>query len=153
MFSVFFMVGNISCGLKGDTKFSLFTDLPIEGWVATEPVTFDVSAFDSIPGNHTYLSIRHGNDYEYRNLWLFVDYISHDGKVLTDTINCEFADAEGHWYGGGFGSTYEYTCEIKPLIAKSQLNKIVVWQAMRQDTITDLINIGIRLDDKKDTLK
>ena len=130
-----------------DNYFSDFRSIPEEGWIAAEPLSFDTGELDSlyIDNSKLLLTIRHDNDYPYRNLWMFVDYISRDGEVKTDTVECKMADVYGNWYGDGFGSTYEFVKELQPKSDMKRLSRLVVWQAMRDDTVPGISDVGIAL--------
>ncbi|MDD2960868.1 MAG: gliding motility lipoprotein GldH [Muribaculaceae bacterium] len=130
-----------SCSSK-HTYYSDFIDIPKSGWLANEPITFDIADSLNYDGLNV-LTIRHDNFYNYRNLWLFIDYIAINKEIKRDTLELKLADIYGNWYGNGFGSTYEFNIYLKPLFKANQLKRIVVWQAMRDDTLSNIINIGL----------
>ena len=130
-----------------DNYYSDFKNIPDGEWLAGEPLYFEAGALDSLyqENSKLLLTVRHDNTYPYRNLWLFVDYISRDGKIKTDTVECQMADVYGNWYGDGFGSSFELVQELKPASRMDELNHVVVWQAMREDTIPGISDVGIAL--------
>ena len=93
-----------------------------------------------------YLTLRHNGDYAYRNLWLFVSYTGADGEQKTDTVNCELADEFGRWSGGGWGSYYQQELLLDDcfrFVGKEQV--VTIQQAMRDDRIRGISDIGIRI--------
>lgn len=134
----------ISC-TKNRTTYSSFVDFKDMEWPVKSPVRFDVTAFDSISGDNLLLTVRHSNDYPYRNLWLFIDLIDERGQIKTDTANITLADISGRWYGNGFGAIYELTLPLRLNSNLHRLKNVVISQGMRDDTIKGIINIGITL--------
>lgn len=138
----------ISCEYAG-TCYNDFKTIPDGKWLAGEPVEFANLPFDSIAtGQNTLkLNIRHDNNYPYRNLWLFIDYIDDKKNRHTDTVEYQLSDIYGKWDSRGFGSVYEFSAPIKPNGTDlNQIKSIVVWQGMRCDTLTGISEIGISLD-------
>lgn len=104
---------------------------------------------DSAASYDITLGIRHDNYYPYRNLWLFVDYIGNDTLIRRDTVECMMANEYGSWYGSGFGTSYQFEKKIKSGIKPADARHIVVWQGMRDDTVTHIENIGITITRNK----
>ncbi|WP_010526177.1 gliding motility lipoprotein GldH [Thermophagus xiamenensis] len=46
-------------------------------------------------------SFVHNNDYPYSNLWLFINVLSPDGHMQTDTMEFFVAEPTGEWIGKG----------------------------------------------------
>ena len=72
--------GLVGRGDGDDNRFSAFTDLPGEGWFYTDHLEFVPDTLrDSLVSRGTMLiSVRHGKDYLYRNLWLEISYADTD---------------------------------------------------------------------------
>lgn len=45
--------------------------------------------------------LRHGEDYPFSNLYLFVELEYPNGKTLLDTLECPLGAPDGQWYGEG----------------------------------------------------
>jgi gliding motility-associated lipoprotein GldH len=78
------------------------------GWAATDTVVFEVTVNDTLSPVDVVISVRHGGDYLYANLFLFVGIQSPDGVNLRDTVELVLADPRGKWRGDGFGNLRHY---------------------------------------------
>ncbi len=88
----------------------------------------------------------HDNDYRYRNVWFFIDYMSPDSSVVTDTVNCVLADTYGRWYGGGWGSYYQYEQRLKEGVRlDSGRYEVRVAQGMRERNLKGIAAVGVRV--------
>lgn len=126
------------------SSYSDFKEIPETGWSKSAPYYFTPEYNDSTATYNLSISIRHDNYYQYRNLWLFVDYFAtNDSVAHRDTINCEIADKFGNWHSAGFGTAYQYEHLLKSSFSPNDISHIVVWQGMRVDTIKHISDIGI----------
>lgn len=131
-----------------DSRINQFHTLSENQWIAGEPVLFLNMPFDSVMTSSDSLTIylRHLNNYPYRNLWLFIDYISNDNSVYTDTVEFELADIYGKWQSKGFGTLYEFSAPIAPSKTNIRnVKSISVWHGMRCDTLAGVSELGISL--------
>ncbi len=139
-----------SCG-QGDV-YNEFNSLPKNGWFKRDVQRFTAAVPDKSQPYKLYLSIRHDGEYAYRNLWLFVSYMGDNGQMRTDTVNCELADEFGRWTGAGWGSYYQREILLNDHFTfsggKEQL--FTVQQAMRDDRIRGVTNVGIRITSHED---
>lgn len=138
----------MACNIS-DSRINQFHSLPENQWIVGEPVLFLNMPFDSVmaPSDSLTIYLRHLNNYPYRNLWLFIDYISNDNSVYTDTVEFVLADIYGKWQSKGFGALYEYSAHIAP--SKTNIRDvkgISVWHGMRCDTLVGVSELGISLN-------
>lgn len=120
--------------------------IPTHGWHIEEPLTFNIEN----PAPQTCdieLFIRHTTQYNYRNLWLFVEHTTPDSTITTDTINITLANKYGKWEGGGWGSHHqvEYPLYSK-LPLDSGMHTIKITQGMREIILKDIANVGISVE-------
>lgn len=73
------------------------------GWGAldTAVMTFHVEHPDH--RHDLQFGLRHGEDYPFSNLFLFVELEYPNGKTLLDTLECPLGAPDGRWYGEGRG--------------------------------------------------
>lgn len=137
--------GLVGRGDGDDNRFSDFADLPRQGWLYTEPLEFEPDTLrDSIVNAGTMLiSVRHGKDYLYRNLWLEVSYADTDSTRHADTLNIELADAMGHWKGRGMGLSLELLDTVPGLMPLAEHRAVRVRHIMRADTLRGIERIGV----------
>jgi len=95
-----------------------------------------------------YINIRHSEAYAYRNIYFFVNTVFPNGNISRDTIECMLADIRGKWYGNGYGNIKENKILIRRNLQfqNAGLYKIVFIQAMREDELQGMSDIGILID-------
>ncbi len=122
----------------------------VEGgeWDKNKSVHFEVEISDTISSYKFCIVVHNTTDYRYSNLFLFLSTHFPNGNITRDTIECILADASGKWYGKGWGNVKETDILLKPnlIFPLSGKYKFFIQQAMRNDTLTGIKRIGIRLD-------
>lgn len=134
------------CSCRQTDVYNEFNTLPRNGWFKRDVQRFTPESPDSTGRYDLYLTLRHNGDYAYRNLWIFVSYTGADGVQKTDTVNCELADEFGRWSGGGWGSYYQQELLLDDcfrFVGKEQV--VTIQQAMRDDRIRGISDVGIRI--------
>ena len=146
-FSLLFLV---YCNTNTESSYSVFEE---DSWHADSIITLNHSVVDSITKHNLYLKIRHTTDFEYQNIFLFVDF-----QEKRDTIEVILSEKNGKWLGSGFGDIKEVEyCFAKEIIFNSKkTSNVTVEQAMRygdQPVITNLkgiIALGINIKKSED---
>ena len=141
-FSLLFLV---YCNTNTESSYSVFEE---DSWHADSIITLNHSVVDTITKQNLYLKIRHTTDFEYQNIFLFVDF-----QEKRDTIEVTLSEKNGKWLGSGFGDIKEVEyCFAKEVIFNSKkTSNVTVEQAMRygdQPVITNLkgiIALGINI--------
>jgi len=120
----------------------------IGSWDKNEPIDFSFEIFDTLAWYDFYINIRHSEEYAYRNIYFFVNTEFPNGNVSRDTIECMLADLRGKWYGNGYGNIRENKILIRRNLQfqNSGLYRIDFIQAMREDKLQGLSDIGILID-------
>jgi len=120
----------------------------IGGWDKDEPIDFSFEIIDTLALYDFYLQIRHTEEYAYRNIFFFVNTKFPNGNVSRDTIECMLADIRGKWYGNGQGNIKENKILIRRFLQfqNAGFYKIDLIQAMREDELQGLSDIGIIID-------
>ena len=140
----------ICCNTKTESSYSVFQE---DSWHADSIITLNHDVVDSITKHNLYLKIRHTTDFEYQNIFLFVDF-----QEKRDTIEVTLSEKNGKWLGRGFGDIKEVEyCFAKEIIFNSKkTSNVTVEQAMRygdQPVITNLkgiIALGINIKKSED---
>lgn len=119
-----------------------------EYWNVSEvfETQFDIS--DTINNYNFFLTLRNTDDYSYQNLFVFLKTTFPNGKSKLDTINCPLANRQGKWLGKGFAGIYDnrvlYMARKRfPLEGNYTIR---VEQAMRDDELAGILDIGIRIE-------
>lgn len=107
---------------------------------------FEVVIEDTVSLYDVLIEVRNNNNYPYRNLWLFVDFKTPEGKVRSDTLNCELADEFGKWYGKGlslFDQDLPYDLAVS--YPNTGTYKYSIRQGMREKELQGITDVGIKI--------
>ena len=140
----------VCCNTNTESSYSVFEE---DSWHADSIITLNHSVVESTTKHNLYLKIRHTTDFEYQNLFLFVDF-----QEKRDTIEIALSEKNGKWLGSGFGDIKEVEyCFAKEIIFSSiKTCNVTFEQAMRygdQPVITNLkgiIALGINIKKSED---
>ena len=113
--------------------------------IKVEPEAMEI--INRYKGNKFLLNTLETNDYNYRNLWLFITCEAETGEEFTDTLNCVLADEYGKWFGSGWGASYQQTISYKTdfNFPRKGRYSISVQQGMRDDVIPGITEVGIKI--------
>jgi len=116
-------------------------------WELMNIPSFRVPIDDTLSRNNVMFTIRTGSSYPFRNIYLFVQTKSPDGKFITDTIEYFLADEKGKWYGKGFGDIHEMNLPYKsnvyfPVKGTYQFN---IRHGMRVEDLNGVYDLGLRI--------
>jgi len=150
IFGFFSLLLLVCCNTNTESSYSVFEE---DSWHADSIITLNHSVVDTITKQNLYLKIRHTTDFEYQNIFLFVDF-----QEKRDTIEVTLSEKNGKWLGSGFGDIKEVEyCLAKEIIFNSKkTSNVTVEQAMRygdQPVITNLkgiIALGINIKKSED---
>lgn len=96
--------------------------------------------------------VRNNNDFPYSNIRFIANFKDlKTNAVKVDTLNYVLANPNGEWVGNGFGDTKETLFQYKLNYKFPQNGKyeIGVIQAMRNDFLPGVEDIGIRIESAK----
>lgn len=119
-----------------------YTDLPADGWLYGDTLTFVPQHSDSIATADIILSLRHAPDYPYSNVWLEVTTAQPPRR---DTVNIALCDKYGRWYGNGIGVSYQVSDTVARHITHVTGTPVYVRHIMRADTLAGISQLGIEL--------
>ena len=117
-------------------------------WDKNDTIIFDFEITDSLAVYDFHINIRHSINYPYRNLYFFVATEFPNGQISNDTIECLLADVRGRWFGNGLGEIKENNILIRQNLQfpRNGLYKISFVQAMRQDVLSGVEDVGIQIN-------
>lgn len=135
-----------SCGTP--PVFEHYKTIETEVWDVDDTVKTSFAIVDTIQTYNFFINLRNNNNYNYSNLYVFVDTEFPNGKKLTDTVECVLAYPDGRWIGNGFGNVYDNRVMYKfrkrfPLIGTYQLK---ITHAMREEKLDGILDVGFRLE-------
>ncbi|MBN2636153.1 MAG: gliding motility lipoprotein GldH [Prolixibacteraceae bacterium] len=122
--------------------------IPEKGWNKDSVVSFEILITDTLQKHDLYINVRNDIKYKYSNLWLFIEINHPQNYMVTDTFEITLAEPSGKWLGEGFGGIKNqqiiYRKNLK--LPVSGEYKINIMQGMREDVLTGITDIGIRLE-------
>ncbi|MGP8216959.1 MAG: gliding motility lipoprotein GldH [Bacteroidia bacterium] len=148
--SFFFLLLGIAiifCSCNKGVMYQKYISIPDNTWLANKPVTFTVSVDDTINYYNVFVNIRNADDYDFGNLYLFVDITAPNRVTERDTMNCILADNAGRWLGNGLGDIWDNKIWFKKnaRFHKGEY-KFTYTQAMRVDTLQQIMDVGLRIE-------
>ena len=121
-------------------------------WNRNEKAFFEFEIKDSSAIYDLYLNFRHGGDYPYQNIYLFIESRSPSGQIAKDTAQMILADNKGRWMGKGIGDIFDYQFRFKqgPLFPEKGRYYFEIEQAMREESLENVTDIGIAIKKVKE---
>ena len=121
-------------------------------WDRNEKAFFEFEINDSSAIYDLYLNFRHGGDYPYQNIYLFIESRSSSGQIAKDTAQMILADNKGRWMGKGIGDIFDYQFRFKrgPLFPEKGRYYFEIEQAMREESLDNVTDIGIAIKKVKE---
>lgn len=148
LLSLFIIVFGVSCTSR--RVYSGVENVPSQGWEADSVLSFDIHVEESQLRTECIVFVRHTTDYNYQNFWLFLDLISPEGIVSSDTVECYLADQRGRWLGNGWGALREMPILWKETLPLEQgLYTLKVRQGMRTEKLKGISSIGVEIKTNK----
>ncbi len=141
------MVFLLSCN-NNDIIYEKTKKLPNAEWQMDEVQKFNVEIDDTIAHYDFSIVIRNTIDYNYANLFVFLNTLTPDDEIAKDTLQFLLADKEGKWLGKGKGNFKESVFLLQHGIMFSQQGtySFEFTQGMREETLVGIADIGIRIE-------
>jgi gliding motility-associated lipoprotein GldH len=128
-------------------------DIPKEEWNKHQAVKFEIPVTDTINGYRIVVNVRNSNEYPYSNLFLFITTYSPKGYSIKDTLEMTLANDQGKWLGTGFGGVWSTEADLRNSMIirfpSAGVYKMEILQAMRDDVLRGIKDIGIRVEKAK----
>lgn len=135
---------------RNNVVFEVQKAIPGQSWHFEDSLVFEAMINDTLSLHKMYLDIRNSTDYEYSNLFLFLDIEFPDGEVLRDTIECVLADRRGQWTGRGFGQFRfnRFLFRDDVWFPAKGVYTFTLHHGMRNDELFGISDAGIRIEKK-----
>lgn len=119
-----------------------------EGWKIENPAEFEVEVSDTLSPHNFYINLRHSTEYKFSNIYLFLDTYFPGNNQTRDTIEIILADIKGEWYGKGMGKIKENQVMLQKnfVFPGSGTYKFTIEQGMREEVLTGIEDVGIRIE-------
>jgi gliding motility-associated lipoprotein GldH len=128
--------------------FEKYQTIPGNGWHQDSLAAFTIPIADTLQNYNLYINVRNDIDYNYSNLWLFVELIQPGEIGITDTLEILLADPSGRWLGEGFGGIKTRQVRYKggvyfPVSGEYKIN---IQQGMRDELLEGITDVGFRIE-------
>ena len=139
----------VSC--NKDVLYSASSAIPGNTWVAEQPMNFDVPVSDTLNKYNIFINLRNESDYEFSNLYLFIDIYSPGHVVERDTMECILYSPEGRPLGRGLGDILDNKILFKQNVRfrAPGIYEFKLTQAMRMDSLPMIMDAGITIETVK----
>ncbi len=117
-------------------------------WNQKDIVNFNVEISDTVLLHNFYINIRNSGNYQYSNIFLFINTIFPDGNKVRDTVECMLANPDGKWLGNGLGDIKYNRILLKKGIKFLQKGNysFEFEQGMRKKNLLGIVDLGIRIE-------
>ncbi len=117
-------------------------------WDYADTKTFTANITDTVQHYNIYVSVRHGFNFEWRNMWVKIETTFPDGKTYERRVNLLLAEADGVWHGECLGDNCDMLIPIQDNAFFPQTGKYTfkVSQDMRVNPLPFVKTIGMRLE-------
>lgn len=132
-----------------DMVFEQNRQIPGSVWKAENKIIFETEIMDTVSLYDLYINIRNSGNFQYSNLYIFVDVFQPEGKIERDTIECILADLQGRWLGkSGSGSVWHNQILFNRKTRFPREGKYVFRfeQAMRDKELENIMDVGLRIE-------
>ena len=128
--------------------------LPAHQWQTNFRPRFTFQIKDTTVPYQAFIILRHNNKYSYNNLWVNLYTKSPDGTVGKAQYELPLATNEKGWLGIGMDDLYEHRIALTPVDQNFYFKKpgtyiFTLEHVMRQDTLEQVMNVGLRIEKKQ----
>jgi gliding motility-associated lipoprotein GldH len=148
-FSIVILIFTLFLGsCQFNTVYDEFYVIEDNKWYKDNAVHFNVEIKDTASLYNFHLVLNNTTDYRFSNLFVFMTTTFPNSNMTRDTIEFVLANASGKWLGKGWGNVKESDILLKSGL-KFPLSgpyEFFIQQAMRNDTLTGIRSVGIRIE-------
>ena len=136
---------------KSEIVSSAHQDLPEQGWAMTDTVRMTLEVKDTAQAYDLALMLRHTEQYNYQNLWFFIQSSDSLSPIQCDTIPAYLADDRGRWLGTRAGRYYSgYVFARRDVVfPEAGTYTFAIVHGMRDSVIYGIADVGLELREVK----
>lgn len=122
-----------------------------EKWDYADAKTFSAEIKDTAQHYDIYVNVRHGFNFEWRNLWVKIETTFPNGKQYEKRVNLQLSEANGEWFGEVLGDN----CDIQiPIQRNAYFPEIGIYtfkisQDMRENPLNYVKAVGMKIEKSK----
>ena len=144
------LIGTIVMFISCDSSvvFEEYKSFENQKWNTDSAAFFNYTITDTTSINRVKIKLRHTVEYEFQNLFLFIE------ADVIDTVELMLANKEGMWLGSGIGDVREFEFEYKnaKLFSKKGNYSFKIEQAMRYgvaekiQVLNNVLAVGLSIE-------
>ncbi len=119
-------------------------------WNKTDTISFNAEIIDTVETYNLIVKIRNGENYPYRNIYLFLTSVFPDGKKALDTLDFQFYEENGNPLGKCSGDICNNSFLLSEGVHFDQagIYRFQFNHAMRRDDgkLPFVMNFGLRIE-------
>lgn len=141
------LIGIFLLSCSSDRLFEDYHALEDNVWHEDSIQRFELEVEDTSSFYQINFHLRHTADYDYRNLFVFVDVLFPDKRGLRDTMNIMLADPSGRWYGDGVGALKSVVVPFRSGLKFPLQGKYIFEfnHGMRETELKSIQDIGLEI--------
>lgn len=141
----------IAIALTGCDKTRVYEDnqdITNYKWEYKDVKSFTAEITDTTKAYNLYVNVRHGFQYEWRNMYVNITTVFPDGKSLQKRVSLELSEADGHWFGKCTGDNCDMQVPLQMGARFPQTGKYTfkISQDMRVNPLPNMKAIGFRIE-------
>jgi gliding motility-associated lipoprotein GldH len=146
--SFLLLTGALLGACNKDAVYRSSLPIPNNIWDMNRPLKFDAAMNDTVGKYNIFINVRNSDNYEFNNLYLFIDITNPAKVVERDTMECILADPNGKWLGKGLGDIWDNKILFKHNVRfRKQGNyEFTITQAMRVDSLPMIMDAGVSIE-------
>ena len=144
------LIGTIVMFISCDSSivFEEYKSFENQKWNTDSAAFFNYSISDTINKNTIKIKLRHTVEYEFQNLFLFIE------TDVVDTVELMLANKQGMWLGSGIGDVREFEFDYQngKLFSKKGIYSFKIEQAMRFGVaekiqiLNNVLSVGLSIE-------
>ena len=144
------LIGTIVMFISCDSSvvFEEYKSFENQNWNTDSVAFFNYAITDTTSKNTIKIKLRHTVEYEFQNLFLFIE------ADVIDTVELMLANKEGMWLGSGIGDVREFEFEYQnaKLFSKKENYSFRIEQAMRYgmaekiQVLNNVVAVGLSIE-------
>ena len=117
-------------------------------WNYADAKTFTAEIKDTTQHYNIYVSMRHGFNFEWRNVWVNIETTFPNGKQYERRVNLLLFDADGVWHGDILGDNCDILIPIQDNAFFPQVGtySFKITQDMRVNPLGYVKSVGMRIE-------
>ncbi len=116
-------------------------------WDQQQKLNFKVDIKDTDQEYDFIITLRTTTDYNYNNLWIFLNTITPSGKKAREPFEIKVTNPDGSWAGIKTGTIVEFPLKFNSRkLPEEGVYSFVVEQGITATEITEVLDMGFRVD-------